>query len=84
MVGKVRQQQQKINIEHPRQRFSPNRAIMEKIDSSTKKKQADAVNKNRAKIEKLMLEVGDVGSIRVQGNTYAATAVQPLIILGYQ
>lgn len=46
---------------------------MEKIAAEYEKMQADLVNKNRARVTKTVLEVGDVGSIRVQGNTRRAT-----------
>ena len=73
LFGQIQQKQKKLNITATFERLSPNRSVMEKIAAEYQKRQADSVNRNRAKVTKAILEVGDVGSIKVQGNTRGAT-----------
>ncbi len=72
LLGKVHKKKQQLHINELSDRLSPTRGLMEKIAAEHQKKQAVSVNKNRAKISKPVLEVGDVGSIKVQGNTRGA------------
>jgi hypothetical protein len=73
LLGRVKKKKRYLNSNEPSERLSPTRDVMEKIAADHQKKQAVAVNKNRAKVTKPVLEVGDVGSIKVQGNTKGAT-----------
>jgi hypothetical protein len=46
---------------------------MEKIAVKHQKKQGESVNSKRAKITKQVLDVEDIGLIKVDGNTRGAT-----------
>ncbi len=54
-------------------RICPKRDAMEKIAAEFQRKQGESVNSRRAKLEKEILDVGDIGTIKVEGNTRAAT-----------
>jgi hypothetical protein len=49
------------------------RGYMEKIAAKHQMDQGEKINKKRAKLNKPVLEVGDIGVIKVEGNTRAAT-----------
>jgi hypothetical protein len=61
------------SIDEPLNRLSPNRGVMEKIAAHYQKKQAEKVNKYRARFEKAVLDVGDIASMKVDTKTRAAT-----------
>ncbi len=64
-MGKVHKKKQQRNINEPNERLNSTRGILEKIAAEWQRKQAEAVNKNRAKITKPVLEVVDVGSMNI-------------------
>lgn len=54
-------------------RLCAKRGYMEKIAATHQKKQGEQVNSKRAKLNKPVLDVGNIGLIQVEGNTRAAT-----------
>ncbi len=50
-------------------RICHKRDAMEKIAAEFQRKQGESVNSRRAKLEKEVLDMGDIGTIKVEGNT---------------
>ena len=73
MTAKLRKHKDYNVGKKPKHRLCPNRGIMENIAAKHQQKQGEEINNNRAKLGKVQLDIGDVGSIFVQGNTKAAT-----------
>jgi hypothetical protein len=73
MTAKLRKHKDYKVGKKPKRRLCPNQGIMENIAAKHQQKQGEEINNNRAKLSKVHLDIGDVGSIFVQGNTEAAT-----------
>jgi ribosomal protein S12 len=73
MTAKLRKHKDYKDGKEPKHRLCHNRGIMENIAAKHQQKQGEEINNNRAKLSKVQLDIGDIGSIYVEGNTKAAT-----------
>ncbi len=73
MLHRIEKEKRRDPTIEPTDRLCPTRGMMEKIASNHQKKQAETVNAKRAQYDKPVLEVGDIGTMKVLGYTRAAT-----------